>query len=114
MRSSSWPTRTHAPRTASRSSTRSPRTGRPDLRAFICSRDDVVTRLECDDASNEAQPVLEGLPVRCVAAAGDRVIVGTQGCGVLLSSDGGRRWERVESPERGVVSVEDAPDDGVL
>ncbi len=84
------------------------------MRAFICSRDDVVTRLECDDASTEAQPVLEGLPVRCVAAAGDRVIVGTQGAGVLLSSDGGRRWERMELPEQDVFSVAIARADGAL
>jgi hypothetical protein len=58
------------------------------MRAFVCSRDDVVTRLEWEDGSAEAQPVLEGVPVRCVAADGDRVIVGTQGAGVLVSSDG--------------------------
>src|SRR2546421_1336815 len=84
------------------------------MRAFICSHDDTVTRLDGDDASTEAQPVLEGLPVRCVAAAGDRVIVGTQGAGVLLSSDGGRRWERMELPERDVFSDAIARADGAL
>jgi hypothetical protein len=52
------------------------------MRIFICSRDGVVTRLDGDDASTHAQSVLEGVPVRCVAADGDRVIVGTQGAGV--------------------------------
>jgi hypothetical protein len=64
------------------------------MRAFICSRDDTVTRLDGDDASTKAQSVLNGVPVGCVAADGDRVIVGTRGAGALLSSDGGRRWER--------------------
>lgn len=83
-------------------------------RAFICSRDDTVTRLDFDDASTEAQIVLERVPVRCVAADGDRVIVGTQGEGALLSSDGGRRWERMELPERDVFSVAIGPADGTL
>jgi hypothetical protein len=48
------------------------------MRAFICSRDDTVTRLDGDDASTEAQPVLKGVPVGCIAADGDRVIVGTR------------------------------------
>ena len=49
--------------------------------------------------------MLEGVPVRCIAADGDRVIVGTQGAGALLSSDGGRRWERMELPEQHVFWV---------
>jgi hypothetical protein len=84
------------------------------MRAFICSRDDVVTRVDCDVASSEAQPVLEGVPVRCVAADGDRVIVGTRGAGALISSDGGRRWERLELPERDVFSVAIGRADGTL
>ena len=84
------------------------------MRVFICSRDDVVTRLDCDGASTEAQPVLEGVPVRRVAADRDRVIIGTQGAGALLSSDGGRRWERMELPERDVFSVAIGPADGTL
>jgi hypothetical protein len=84
------------------------------MRAFICSRDDTVTRLDCDDATIEAQPVLDGVPVNCVAADGDRVIVGTQGAGALLSSDGGRRWERIELPEWDVTSVAIGPADGTL
>lgn len=84
------------------------------MRIFICSQDAVLTRVDCDDASTEAQPVLEGVSVRCVAADRDRVIVGTQGAGALLSSDGGRRWERVELPERDVFSVAIGPADGTL
>src|SRR3954468_24587023 len=84
------------------------------MRAFICSRDDVVTRVDCDVASSEAQPVLEGVSVRCVAADGDRVIVGTRGAGALISSDGGRRWERLELPERDVFSVAIGAADGAL
>src|SRR5947209_14911663 len=84
------------------------------MRAFVCSRDAVATRLEWEDGSAEAQPVLEGVPVRCVAADGDRVIVGTQGAGVLVSSDAGRRWERMELPERDVFSVAIGAADGTL
>jgi hypothetical protein len=83
-------------------------------RAFICSRDEVVTRLDWDDASGEAQPVLEGVPARCVAAEGDLVIVGTQGAGALLSNDGGLRWEPIELPERDVFSVAVSRADGTL
>ena len=69
------------------------------MRAFVCSRNDVVTRVDWDETSTEAQLVLDGVPVRCVAANGDRVMVGTQGAGVFLSSNGGRQWERVALPE---------------
>jgi hypothetical protein len=84
------------------------------MRAFICSRDDVVTRVDFDGESSEAQPVLDGVAVRCVAADGDRVIVGTEGAGVLLSSDGGRRWERMELREPDVFSVAIGPGVGTL
>jgi photosystem II stability/assembly factor-like uncharacterized protein len=84
------------------------------MRVFICSRDDVVTRLDWEDGAIEAQPVLEGVPVRCVAADDERVIVGTSGAGVLVSSDGGQRWERMELPERDVFSVAIGPADGTL
>lgn len=84
------------------------------MRAFICSRGDVVTRLDYNGASAETRPVLDGVPVRCVAAAGERVIVGTQGAGLFLSGDGGRSWERVELPERDVFSVAIGPADGAL
>ena len=84
------------------------------MRAFICSRDGTVTRIESDAASTEARPVLDGVPVSSVAADGDRVIVGTRGAGALLSSDGGGRWERVELPEGDVFSVAISPADGAL
>jgi hypothetical protein len=84
------------------------------MRIFICSLDDVVTRLDFDDGSTEVQPVLEGVPVRCVAADGDRVIIGTQGAGALLSGNGGLRWERIELPEPDVFSVAIGRPDGTL
>src|SRR5919198_2675406 len=83
------------------------------MRAFVCSRDDVVTRVDWDRASTEARPVLKGVRARGVAADGDRVIVGTEG-GVFLGSDGGERWERTELPERDVFSVAIGPADGTL
>src|SRR2546423_2633984 len=84
------------------------------MRAFICSRDGVVTRLDGDVEATEVQPVLEGVPVRCVAADGDRVIVGTQGAGALLSGDGRRRWERMEPPEPHGLSGAIRSADGTL
>src|ERR1700759_2907679 len=84
------------------------------MRAFICSRDDVLTRVDCDDTSSRARPVLEDVPVDCVAADGDRVIVGTRGNGALLSTDGGQQRARLELPERDVTSVAISPADGTL
>src|SRR3954454_22251721 len=75
------------------------------MRAFVCSRDDVVTRVDWDVTSTRAEAVLESVPVRCVAANGDRVIVGTRGAGVFLNSDGGEGWERMELPERDLPSL---------
>jgi hypothetical protein len=84
------------------------------MHAFVCSRDEVVTRIDWDAESTGAEVVLQGVPTRCVAAIGDRVIVGTQGAGVFLSSDGGRRWERMELPERDVLSVAMGAVDGAM
>ena len=84
------------------------------MHAFVCSRDDVVTRIDWDAGSTEAQPVLEGVPVRCVAANGSHVIVGTQGAGVFLSDDGGRRWERMQLSEPDVLSVAISSADGAV
>src|SRR5919197_747297 len=84
------------------------------MRAFVCSRDDVVTRVDWDRASTEARTVLEGVRARCVAAERDSVIVGTEGAGVLVSSDGGERWERSELPERDVFAVAIGAADGTL
>jgi hypothetical protein len=84
------------------------------VRAFICCRDGTLTRVDSDVASAQAQVVLEGVRVDCVAADGDRVIVGTRGAGALVSSDGGRRWDPIELPERDVLSVAISPADGTL
>jgi photosystem II stability/assembly factor-like uncharacterized protein len=84
------------------------------MHGFICSRDDVVTRLDWEDGSVEARPVLEGSSARCVAADGERVIVGTQGAGAFLSGDGGRRWEHIELPERDVYAVAIGRADGAF
>jgi hypothetical protein len=84
------------------------------MRAFICSRDETVTRLDWDDESTEVKPVLEGVRVDCVDADGDRVIVGTRGAWALLSNDGGQRWESIQLPERDVFSVAIGHADGAL
>ena len=73
--------------------------------AYLCSRDDRVTRLDWDGQSWAARPVLEGVSATCVATDGERVLVGTRGDGARLSSDGGRSWEPIDLPERDVFSV---------
>jgi hypothetical protein len=79
----------------------------------VCTRDERVTRVELDGSSS-AHSVLDRTPARCVAADGDRVLVGTQGEGALLSEDGGGTWTAIELPERDVFSVAISPADGAL
>jgi hypothetical protein len=82
--------------------------------AYTCSRDDRVTRLDWDGQSWTARPVLEGVSATCVAAHGERVLVGTQRDGVRASSDGGASWEAIDLPERAVFSVAISGADGRL
>jgi hypothetical protein len=63
------------------------------MRVFICSEMDVVTRLDCDDASTQAQPVLEGSRSGASPRIAIAWIIGTPGAGALLSSDSGQRRE---------------------
>ena len=84
------------------------------MAVFVCTRDDSLVRLRHEGSSWTAEPVLEDVPVQCVAAAGDRVLVGTRGRGLLLSVDAGRGWEAVELPEPDVFSVAVGAADGAL
>src|SRR5205823_10260858 len=49
-----------------------------------------------------------------VATDGRRVLVGTQGDGARLSSDGGGNWDPIELPEHDVFSVAISGADGAL
>jgi hypothetical protein len=71
---------------------------------FVCTRDDRLLRLEREGGNSSAVTLLEGAGVRCVAAAGPRVVVGTSD-GVMVSADAGAGWERVELPEPEALSV---------
>lgn len=84
------------------------------MRAFVCGRDQRVTRLDWNGGAPAWHDVLDGEPVACVAADGDRVLVGTQGGGLLVSEDGGERWERLELSEPDVLSVAIGAADGAL
>jgi hypothetical protein len=84
------------------------------VRAFVCTRDQRVIRLDRDGDSWRADPALEGVAATSVAADGDRILVGTQGDGAWSSADGGEGWERVDLPERDVFSVAISPADGAL
>jgi photosystem II stability/assembly factor-like uncharacterized protein len=81
---------------------------------FVCTHEDRLVRVEPDDGSWATEPVLEGVGVQCVATSGDRVLVGTQGNGLLVSSDGGTTFDRVELPEPDVLSVAISAADGAL
>jgi photosystem II stability/assembly factor-like uncharacterized protein len=76
------------------------------VRLLVCTGDRLV--------EVGGEPSLEGSGALCVAAAGDRVLVGTRGNGLFASGDGGATWERVELPERDVFSVAIGAADGAL
>ena len=84
------------------------------MRAFVCTRDDRVKRLDWDGDPPAGRTLLDGVPAACVAVAGEWILVGTQGEGLLVSEDGGEGWERVELPERDVLSVAIGAADGGL
>jgi len=52
--------------------------------------------------------------IRCVAADGARVLVGTLGSGAFSSVDAGETWTRIELPESDVFSVAISRADGAL
>jgi photosystem II stability/assembly factor-like uncharacterized protein len=74
---------------------------------FVCTRDDRLIRI--DDQTR----VLDGAGAQCVAASGDRVLVGTR-TGVMLSDDAGATWERIGLAEQTVFSVAISAADGAL
>lgn len=85
------------------------------MSVFICTRDDRLLRLERDGRSWSVEPVLEGMGgAQCVAADGERVLVGTRERGAFLSADAGATWERIELPEPGIFSVAIGAADGAL
>jgi photosystem II stability/assembly factor-like uncharacterized protein len=84
------------------------------MSVFVCTRDDRLVRLEPNGRDWTAADALEGLGAQCVAARGQRVLVGTRGNGLFVSDDGGERWDRVDLPERDVLSVAISAADGAL
>jgi hypothetical protein len=88
--------------------------GRVEMVIYLCTRDGSVIRAEPDGTPWTTHPVLEDVAPTCVAVDGELVLVGTQGEGVMLSRDGGGAWERIELPERDVLSVAISPADGAL
>jgi photosystem II stability/assembly factor-like uncharacterized protein len=81
--------------------------------AYACTSERLL-RLERADRRWRAAVALEGERLQCVAARGERVLVGTLGGGVLASADRGATWERVELPEADVLSVAIGAADGAL
>jgi hypothetical protein len=84
------------------------------VRIFVCTRNQQLIRLDRKGGSWEADPALEGVPVTCVAANDERILVGTQGEGAWSSANDGKQWERIDLPERDVFSVAISPADGAL
>lgn len=80
---------------------------------FVCTRDDRLLSLEREGGDSSTVTLLEGVGVRCVAAAGSRVLVGTYG-GVMVSADAGASWERIELAAPDVFSVAIGAADGAL
>ncbi len=83
------------------------------MAVYVCTRDRLV-RLRRDGRSWTAEPALEGAGAQCVAAAGDRVLAGTRGNGLLISDDGGASWHGVDLPAPDVFSVAIGAADGAL
>ena len=79
------------------------------MAVFVCTGERLV-RLQ----DGRAEPVLEGVGAQCVAALGERVLVGTRGRGAWLSDDRGATWTGVELPEADVFSVAISAADGAL
>ena len=77
---------------------------------FACTRDDRLVVL----AGDRVEHALEGLGAQCVAACGERVLVGTRRRGAFVSDDAGATWEQVELPEPAVFSVAISAADGAL
>jgi hypothetical protein len=80
---------------------------------FVCTHEHLL-RVQSEDRSWAAEPVLEGVEPQCVAADGARVIVGTRGRGAFVSVDAGASWDHVELPENDVFSVAIGGADGAL
>ena len=84
------------------------------MSVFVCTRDERLVTLERDEGSWAATAALEGRGVQCVAASGERVLVGTRGHGLFVSDDAGKSWDQVELSEPDVFSVAIGAADGAL
>jgi photosystem II stability/assembly factor-like uncharacterized protein len=84
------------------------------MSVFVCTRDERLVTLERDGDSWAATAALEGRGVQCVAASGERVLVGTRGHGLFVSDDAGKSWDQVELSEPDVFSVAIGAADGAL
>jgi hypothetical protein len=83
------------------------------MSVYVCTPE-ALLRLDGDGRSWSVEPVLERAGAQCVAARGERVLVGTRGRGALVSDDAGASWEHVELPEPEIFSVAISPADGAL
>ena len=84
------------------------------MAVFVCTRDGRLVRLEEGRGPWTVEVVLDDVEPQCVAADGERVMVGTRGGGLRVSADSGAGWEPVDLPEADVFSVAIGPADGAL
>jgi photosystem II stability/assembly factor-like uncharacterized protein len=84
------------------------------MAVFVCTRDGRLVRLAPGSSAWTAEVLLDDVEPQCVAADGDRVLVGTQGEGLRVSLDSGASWEQVDLPESDIFSVAIGPADGAL
>jgi hypothetical protein len=94
------------------SSSTSKREHGPRLETLLALPGNGVVRAARRGGRWEQERSLEGVPVRCLAVGKDGTVwAGTQGEGVLRSSDGGARWASAGLPGRIVKSLAPSPHD---
>ena len=84
------------------------------MAVFVCTRDGRLVRLEEGRGPWTVEVVLDDVEPQCVAADGERLLLGTRGAGLRVSADSGASWEPVDLPESDVFSVAIGPADGAL
>jgi photosystem II stability/assembly factor-like uncharacterized protein len=81
---------------------------------YVCTRDGRLVRLVERRGAWTAETLLDDIEPQCVAADGERVLVGTRGDGLRVSLDSGASWEPVDLPESDIFSVAIGQPDGAL
>jgi photosystem II stability/assembly factor-like uncharacterized protein len=84
------------------------------MTVFVCTREGQLVRLASGTGAWTAEVVLDEVEPQCVAADGEKVLVGTRGEGLRVSFDSGATWEPVDLPETDIFSVAISAADGAF